>query len=525
MKSFTVAFMMGISFTFGLLLGLVIHLPASTLPAAFIPDAFGGIRFQRSLQTFGKAWIEPETTANDNQANSEIEDKAYLRLPGAIAKNPVQAHYSPLSSSLNNDNHKAHESIKHKSGHSETVIHLSGDQPESLVYVASVENKLIFNDTVITSKYKKYSYTGDQGDGDLSKSTNDTDKSALEVVLHQQKDENSKTNQQALDNQNQTIQKFESDNVLVDSIIWAPSVDNACHYGFFMKDHDIWKKKVTKEKILKIEEGCGRMQNRLLTFHDASKACARYRLNVDQIQGEIYSYYLSKLLGMNNVPPSTLQLVNFRDNQWSMVQHQIATSQWAEDKPFVLARWIDGLSPAYIPHEFREQGNKGLQPDHDYLRQKSKSELCELLQWSDLIIFDYLTANLDRVVNNMFNKQWNDQMMNRPAHNLEKSSDGHLVFLDNESGLFHGYRLLDKYSPFHQVLLDSLCVFRKSTIDNIGRLVKSESIGDELQKLFETNEPLFRHIPKIPKSNVKVLQQRLLDVYKRMQFCNSLYSK
>jgi hypothetical protein len=38
-------------------------------------------------------------------------------------------------------------------------------------------------------------------------------------------------------------------------------------------------------KIVKMGDGCGRMQNRMLTFRDASKACARYRLNIDQMQG------------------------------------------------------------------------------------------------------------------------------------------------------------------------------------------------------------------------------------------------
>jgi four-jointed box protein 1 len=53
---------------------------------------------------------------------------------------------------------------------------------------------------------------------------------------------------------------------------------------------------VNSMKIVKMGDGCGRMQNRMLTFRDASKACARYRLNIDQMQGEIYSYYLKSVI-------------------------------------------------------------------------------------------------------------------------------------------------------------------------------------------------------------------------------------
>ena len=307
----------------------------------------------------------------------------------------------------------------------------------------------------------------------------------------------------------------------VSGIYWTNDAENMCPGGFPTQKHLDWKDKVKSVKIVKISEGCGRMQNRMLTFRDASKACARYRLNTDQMQGEIYSYYLSKLLKISNVPPSTLKLLDSNSDQWLSVRPDIANAQWPDDKVIIMTEWINSLKPSFIPLEFRGE-DKTLYPSQE-LGKKSKETICDLLQWSDLIIFDYLTANLDRVVNNMFNKQWNDQMMNSPAHNLERSTSGALIFLDNESGLFHGYRLLDKYSSYHKTLLNSLCVFRNSTASEIERLHFSSSIGDELHSLFVTNEPYHRYIPKIPRKNIQILQQRINDVYNQIKQCRTKY--
>lgn len=311
---------------------------------------------------------------------------------------------------------------------------------------------------------------------------------------------------------------------IVDGVLWSPRLERSCPKSFQPSDVKEWRRRVEDLDVVKMEEGCGRMQNRLITFRDASKACARYRLNSDQIQGEIFSYYLAQLLNISNMPPTLLAQVDALSPKWSTVHLQLSLAQWADSKLVVLTQHIDGLSPAHIPGEFREE-NRLLEPTLAILGGKSHEDLCELLQWSDLIVFDYLTANLDRVINNMFNKQWNDQMMSNPAHNLEKQRDGTLVFLDNESGLFHGYRLLDKYAGYHQTLLQSLCVFRADTVAVIKRLHGSLSVGRELHELFASSEALHKQIAVIPEKNLKVLQQRLDDVYQQIVSCEKHFNR
>lgn len=191
-----------------------------------------------------------------------------------------------------------------------------------------------------------------------------------------------------------------------------------------------------------------------------------------------------------------------------------------------LYRWLPDLSPSHIPTELREDDRR-LHPVVDgekgALGNKTHTELCDLLQWSDLIVFDYLTANLDRLVNNMFNRQWNAEMMNNPAHNLERTKGGGLVFLDNESGLFHGYRLLDKYRGYHDALLSSLCVFRRSTARAVKALYQSGDVGRRLEETLKEGEIHHKQLPSMPDKNVTQLKERLQKVYEQIVKCEALY--
>lgn len=161
-----------------------------------------------------------------------------------------------------------------------------------------------------------------------------------------------------------------------------------------------------------------------------------------------------------------------------------------------------------------------------FSKQRTTSELVELAQWSDLIVFDYLTANLDRVVNNLYNLQWNPAMMDAPAHNLAREpNSGLLVFFDNESGLLHGYRLLGKYEAYHGALLGALCVFRRSTADAIKRLHNDKNVGHLLQARFDASEPEFRDfLPSLPDKSVKILNERIDRVYEQIEQCERQYS-
>lgn len=312
----------------------------------------------------------------------------------------------------------------------------------------------------------------------------------------------------------------------VKGIFWSHAVEAILPTGFDERNAKEWHDFTHQSSIQRVEEGCGRMQNRLITFENGRKSCCRYRQNYDQIQGEIFSFYLSRLLGLRNLPPSTLGLVRPLERQWINVQSSLSQAQWIEDRPVVYTQYLNDLEPASIPAQFRGR-NRHLNPldvqHHKLQGNDDRNELITLAQWSDLLIFDYLTANLDRMVNNLYNMQWNPSMMDSPTHNLARDSrTGLLVFLDNESGLLHGYRLLDKYEMYHKSLLDSLCVFRRSTVESLRLLQSKKNVGNLLRDMFETrDQSLLDFLPFLPEKNIKTLNYRIEQVLDQVAKCQS----
>lgn len=328
--------------------------------------------------------------------------------------------------------------------------------------------------------------------------------------------------------------------VIVDGIYWSDFVEGFLPDGFGSEDDSQWVDLVHKSVVVRIEEGCGRMQNRLVTFRDGKKACCRYRQNTDQIQGEIFSYHLGRALFLENLVPSALMAINSSAPLWQSVKPQLESSQWLDGHPVVLTKFVEDLVPARIPPALRnftsdildiedfEASNKKntlfetvfkIQDTDTVMniadKMKTEEDLIEMAQWSDLIIFDYLTANLDRIVNNLYNLQWNPGMLSSPAHNLARvSTSDLLVFLDNESGLLHGYRLLEKYEPFHSLLLDALCVFRRPTIQALRSLRTRSALSSLLRP-----DALQDLLPALPDRNINVLSQRVEHVLKQVDFC------
>lgn len=355
-------------------------------------------------------------------------------------------------------------------------------------------------------------------------------------------------------------------NVIDEDIFWGPIIEKSLPAGFGTGDSADWNTYITNNQIVRLEPGCGRMQNRMVYFQDGRRACARYRQNTDQIQGELFSFYLGRLLNLTNLAPSAVSVIDLDSNTWSSATQDIADAQWRAQRPVVLTNFISNLSLADIPKPFQpmerhlnkfdvknitlgldvpkpsksilDHLGSGMSHYNDQqsvpVQHPSATELndtvlrkfIELAQWSDLIVFDYLIANLDRVVNNLYNFQWNADIMAAPAHNLARQSDSQLlVFLDNESGLLHGYRLLKKYETYHGLLLDNLCVFRRPTIEALQRL-RDHGVGPSLQQLFErsASAKVRDVLPSLPDKSIKILVDRIDRVLSQVDKCRELYA-
>ena len=239
--------------------------------------------------------------------------------------------------------------------------------------------------------------------------------------------------------------------------------------------------------------------------------------------------------GINKVAPTKLSIFDTSDPFWEDVADDLMQSQWQPGKLVILTKFIHSLHPVNIPHYFQTDQLSTL--DWSVLSSNESEEGTQLMQWSDMIIFDFLTANLDRVVNNLHNLQWNSRMLQYPVHNLQqRSSDALFLLFDNESGLLHSYRYLDKYnySKYHDQLLSSVCLFSPLTIsiihtvashnDTLPQSPRDAPVWTKMYSDFTQQDPLHPKLPKMPSRFVATLQNRVDKVTKHVNYCNSRQS-
>nr|XP_034962841.1 four-jointed box protein 1 [Zootoca vivipara] len=258
-------------------------------------------------------------------------------------------------------------------------------------------------------------------------------------------------------------------------IFWSRALEAQVPSGFSAEEAASWVRAAREARVLSLERGgCGRSSNRLARLSDGSRACVRYGINAEQIQGEALSYHLAGLLGIQErLPPLALARVEARGGQWAP------------------------------------------------LRGLSQAQLVELVQWSDLIVFDYVTANFDRLVSNLFSLQWDPRVMQRATSNLHRAPNGGLVFLDNEAGLVHGYRLLAMWDKYNEPLLRSVCVFREATAQRVRELHRARNAAAELLHLYRTREPLASVLGFLSEQQAQLLQDRVDFVHKHILHCKA----
>lgn len=308
--------------------------------------------------------------------------------------------------------------------------------------------------------------------------------------------------------------------------LWSESLEIQEPSMFDEEHTGVWRERAQVQQIVHLEPGCGRVTNGLATFADGSKACVRYGINVDQIQGEILSYYLARMLGICNLPPAVLSKPDPDRKQWMLVRESIESLHWTTQAIVSLTEWVPNLTRVFIPTALRK-GGVGLNPTKvcfNALRNKTTSFLIEMMQWSDLIIFDYLIANFDRLASNLFNLQWDRRMMERATSNLLKSRSG-LVFIDNEAGLVHGYRVLNSWEKYHRSLLGPVCIFRKRTVQRIAELKHQRNVSSRLLELYQAGEPLALELGFLSEQHLETLQSRIDLLYQHIEQCKKRHAE
>jgi four-jointed box protein 1 len=115
---------------------------------------------------------------------------------------------------------------------------------------------------------------------------------------------------------------------------------------------------------------------------------------------------MGKKAGNLNCASSYFQVT---DGQWEAVKDSMVASNWTSESIVALIQWIPDLTKDTMPTILRETLLSGesatAAPSPVGSDSRALVELAEtdpgalekLVQWSDLIIFDYITGNYDRV--------------------------------------------------------------------------------------------------------------------------------
>ncbi|XP_066292793.1 four-jointed box protein 1-like [Branchiostoma lanceolatum] len=359
--------------------------------------------------------------------------------------------------------------------------------------------------------------------------------------------------------------------IVEDDIFWSRELEDALPKGFSEVEADAWMDRTRKSQVTSMHwatwRTCGQGKNKYVRLTDGSTVCARYRhpftLQIqDQIlsdpewsswaawavntethvfnvksdtctsfvlpKGELYSYYLGRLLGIDHVPPVVLAVVNGTAPLWLRVGPLLPQMQWEQGVLVALIRWIDGLQRGKMPVPLLEGEVSG---QDRRLLAMGELQLQELVQWSDLIILDYITANSDRVASNQDAADLNNDpvQMRKYIHNLQKSQhNGAIWLIDNESGLIDGYMLLKerknggRFTRFHRTMLEKMCLFRRSTVKRVEELYSlGTGAAEFLLRTVADHEPLAGLLPAVPPRIHldRTLADRIAHVYNRIRHC------
>ena len=311
------------------------------------------------------------------------------------------------------------------------------------------------------------------------------------------------------------------------SLFWPDALEWNLRPLFTEEDRRILAKKMRTLNVVSLEEGCGRMKNRLATLEDGTRVCCRYRDNGNQLRGDVYAYHFNRLLGMWNVPPTIAVKVDLSSPQWRNVKAAAAEAGWASGATIVVSQLVEELEEEYFPSVLKTASSLTASSAANL----STVEIKRVMEWTDMIVFDFVIGHTDRLFNTLLNSKWNSHMMEKPVHNLKKTvSSSDLVLLDNESGFDFGYvaaKQKEEYYRLQITFLEKICVFRAPTVRALVKLGNIDGKEDTppsalLEKYIRQVDPLSFSALRIWRdSSQQEFSERVKETLKRVRECAS----
>ena len=226
--------------------------------------------------------------------------------------------------------------------------------------------------------------------------------------------------------------------------------------------------------------------NKVATLGSGEKVLMKER-GRHNLQGELFSYHLNCYLDLWNAPPIALGCLAHRsDGKLVLAAAEDATVLRNESATcFTVAAFVEGMRGAvYLP----PRASLEVVPT-------SSRELSRLLEWSDLVLFDFLTGHSDRLVDNNFQllPRVDFILSTKRVPNLARASSGQLLLIDHETTFHLGYARARESSlqtrrQYHH--LDTVFVFRRRTVERLCGLCVRRDPAAELEDYVRRRDPI-----------------------------------
>lgn len=248
---------------------------------------------------------------------------------------------------------------------------------------------------------------------------------------------------------------------------------------------------VRRKRVVSVEDSkkgswaAARSLNLFVTLEDEMVFMKR-RSNPYQRQGELYSYYLNAYLGLWNAPPVALLCVN-TTHQWKDVVKQMLPLGISKTSCLIAAQYVKGLKSAVYVPERVQQGINAQSVS------STPAELSHLMQWSDMIVLDYLCGHSDRLMDSLFFSPLNLEQYVRPVANVIQTKTGDLVLIDHEATFHKSYGTARRSDAQHcrqMHFLKKVSVFRRSTVENICQMCGYDDPASVLEEYIQIHDPV-----------------------------------
>ena len=260
----------------------------------------------------------------------------------------------------------------------------------------------------------------------------------------------------------------------------------------------------------------------MVTFSNGMRACAKKHpvTYAAVVRAEFYSYQLAVLLGIHIVPPVIVGEMSPNADNWRVNQTML------------FSLFVDSLQPEYIPRIIMDSRYKA-EPWN--IENAPASERKRLAQWSAMIVLDYLTGQIDRLVRLLPASQL-EEYSSGSVHNLGTDSNGNLVVYDSglafdvggyvdekNRSLFPNESTDIEIEEEQRLYLPYLCYFDPVVLSRLEQLDKEEDPIAVLEEHAREDDPVsFEKVGLLPEKLKPAFKKRIKYVLNQAEKCGAL---